>query len=123
MIEHRSIPGTLLVVNDLEESIQFYVKVLGLVEVERHSDSAVLMVNQHKVYLFEGTDAAQEYRHAEQANSTLVFNVKSLDTALSWLKSHHVNIVHDDVSENRWGRYIGFVDPSGIIHEIFESNQ
>lgn len=123
MIEHRSNPNTLLVVNDLEESIQFYVKVLGLVEVERHSDSAVLMVNQHKVYLFEGTDVAQEYRHAEQANSTLVFNVRSLDSALSWLKSHHVKIVHDDVNENRWGRYIGFVDHSGIIHEIFESNQ
>jgi catechol 2,3-dioxygenase-like lactoylglutathione lyase family enzyme len=88
-------------VNDLEESIQFYVKVLGLVEVERHSDSAVLMVNQHKVYLFEGTDVAQEYRHAEQANSKLVFNVRSLDSALSWLKSHHVKIVHDDVNKNR----------------------
>jgi hypothetical protein len=29
--------------------------------------------------------------------------------------------VHQTPNENQWGRYAAFKDPSGIVHEIFES--
>jgi len=112
--------STLLVVQNLHLSIDFYVNLLGLDLVEEHSNCVKLTAGYHEVIMFEGTMASIEYKHGYNANSTLVFTVKNLDEKINQLKSKGVVFVHESPNQNRWGRYAAFKDPSGIVHEVFE---
>ncbi|SMD32456.1 Catechol 2,3-dioxygenase [Reichenbachiella faecimaris] len=112
--------STLLVVKNLEESLDFYVNTLGISLIEHHGDSAMLMAGRHKIVMFEGSAEAVEYKHGQQANSTLLFAVNDLDKKVNQLKSKNVVFVHQMPNQNRWGRYSAFRDPSGIVHELVE---
>ncbi|WP_252097536.1 VOC family protein [Pseudoalteromonas sp. NBT06-2] len=47
--------------------------------------------------------------------------INNLDEKIKQLKRKGVEFVHQAPNENQWGRYTAFKDPSGIVHEIFES--
>lgn len=113
-------PSTLLVVQNLEVSKEFYVNVLGLELIEDHSDCIKLKVGHHEVIMFQGNMESVEYEHGYNANSTLVFTVHNLDEKISELKSKGIVFVHKSPNQNRWGRYAAFKDPSGIVHEMME---
>ncbi len=113
-------PSSLLVVQNLEESFEFYTKTLGLELVEKHSDCMKLNAGNHEIIMFEGALESIEYSHGYNANSTLLFTVSDLDREICKLKSEGVTFVHETPNKNRWGRYAAFKDPSGIIHELFE---
>lgn len=113
-------PSSLLVVKDLQQSKDFYVNILGLEIVEEHKDAVKLKLNDHEVFMFQGTSRCIDYEHGSDANSTLIFSVVNLDQKIEELESVGIEIVHDVPSENKWGRYSGFKDPSGIVHEIME---
>lgn len=115
-------PSTLLVVKDLNISLDFYVNVLGLELIEKHVDCLKLNIAQHQLIIFQGDGKCVEYRHGGQANSTLLFTVEDLDWEISRLKSAGVEFVHSSPNHNRWGRYAAFKDPSGIIHELFQKH-
>jgi glyoxylase I family protein len=113
-------PSTLLVVQNLQVSQEFYVNVLGLDLVEEHSDCIKLKAGHHEVIMFQGTMESTEYKHGYNANSTLLFIVNDLDNKINDFKSRGVVFIHERPNKNRWGRYAAFKDPSGIIHELFE---
>jgi len=113
-------PSTLLIVSNLQESLQFYTKDLGLDLVEEHSDCIKLKAGGHEVIMFQGTMDSIQYSHGYNANSTLLFTVDDLDSKINQLKSQGVIFVHETPNQNRWGRYSAFKDPSGIVHELFE---
>ncbi len=113
-------PSSLLVVQNLEESLEFYTKTLGLELVEKHSDCIKLNAGHHEIIMFQGTLESIGYSHGYNANSTLLFTVSDLEQEISKLKSKGVAFVHETPNQNRWGRYAAFKDPSGIIHELFE---
>ena len=113
-------PSTLLVVHNLEISQQFYVDVLGLELVEKHSDCIKLKVGSHEVIMFKGTMESINYKHGYNANSTLLFIVSNLDDEIDRLQLEGVVFVHQKPNQNRWGRYSAFKDPSGIVHELME---
>ncbi|KFZ37028.1 glyoxalase [Shewanella mangrovi] len=113
-------PMTLLVVQNLERSLSFYTEMLGLTLLEQHVDCIKLAAAEHSIFMFQGTAAAAEYSHGEQANATLVFSVADIDSKMAELKARGVSFLHAVPNENRWGRYAAFKDPSGIIHELFE---
>ncbi|WDD98077.1 VOC family protein [Thalassomonas actiniarum] len=115
-------PSTLLVVQDIDISCEFYTKVLGLEFIETHQDCIKLKTGEHEVIIFQGTGAAVQYDHGYHANSTLLFTVDDLDSKIAELKSKGIAFIHDTPNQNRWGRYAAFRDPSGIVHELFELN-
>jgi len=113
-------PLTLLVVNNLKESLQFYTKTLGLNLVEEYADCIKLKAGEHEVIMFQGTMEAINYEHGYNSNSSLVLTVSNLDEKINELKSKGVVFVHKSPNENRWGRYAAFKDPSGIVNELME---
>jgi len=113
-------PLTLLVVNNLKESLQFYTKTLGLNLVEEHADCIKLKAGEHEVIMFQGTMEATNYEHGYNSNSSLVLTVSNLDEKINELKSKGVVFVHKSPNKNRWGRYAAFKDPSGIVNELME---
>jgi predicted enzyme related to lactoylglutathione lyase len=113
-------PSTLLVVQDLLASRDFYVDTLGLTIVEEYEDSLKLKSGSHNVLMFQGTMEAKNYEHGYNSNSSLVLTVSNLDEKINELKSKGVIFVHKSPNENRWGRYAAFKDPSGIVNELME---
>lgn len=113
-------PSTLLVVQKLKESLEFYTELLGLELVEEHIDCIKLKAGSHNVLMFQGSMGAANYEHGYNSNSSLVFTVHSLDEKIKELKSKGVVFIHSSPNENRWGRYAAFQDPSGIVHELME---
>ncbi len=112
--------STLLVVKDLSTSISFFVNILDFIISEQYPDCVKLNYGQQSIIIFQGTKEAIEYDHGYSSNSTLLITVSNLDAKIADLKSKGVSFVHDTPNENRWGRYMAFKDPSGIIHELFE---
>jgi len=88
-------PSTLLVVQNLALSKEFYVNVLGLIVTEEYHDSLKLKLGSHSVYMFQGTNQAVNYEHGYNANATLVLSVSNLDEKIKELKSKGVVFVHD----------------------------
>lgn len=113
-------PSTLLVVQDLLISKEFYIDVLGLILVEEYEDSLKLKCGSHNVFIFGGAMEATNYEHGYDSNSSLVLTVSDLDNKIKELKSKGVVFVHEFPNENRWGRYAAFKDPSGIVNELME---
>ena len=113
-------PSTLLVVQDLLVSRDFYIDVLGLNLVEEYEDSLKLNIGSHNVFMFQGTMKATNYEHGYNSNSSLVLTVSNLDEKMKELKSKGVVFIHQSPNENRWGRYAAFKDPSGIVNELME---
>ena len=113
-------PLSLLIVDDLHLSKDFYINVLGAKLVETLPNCLKLMVDSHAILMFQGTKTSIEYKHGYNANSTLVFTVDDLDEAINQLKSKNVEFIHSSPNQNHWGRYAAFKDPSGIVHELME---
>ena len=115
--------STLLVVQDLKISKQFYMDILGLEFVSDQENCVQLKVGEHLVSIFEGNDTAINYHHGYESNYTLVFTDNNLDKQIVYLKKLGVEFVHQTPNENLLGRYGAFKDPSGIVLELFETKQ
>ena len=113
-------PATLMVVQDLALSIPFYTQVLGFTLVQENDQGTKLNLGGHDVFMFQGSMASVDYEHGYNANSTLIIPVENLDDSIEKLKAKGIEFVHDTPSENKWGRYAGFKDPNGIVHELME---
>ena len=114
---------TLLVVDDLVKAKSFYTHILGMTIIEEFQDGIKLMLGSHPVLLFEGESAGLDYQHGVSANSTLIIEVDCLNTKLAELRKLGLPILHKQPGENRWGIYAAFKDPSGIVHEFFQSHK
>ena len=113
-------PSSLLVVQDLAQSLTFYTETLQLELIESHTDCIKLKAGKHEIIMFQGSLPSVDYDHGYNANSTLLFTVDDLDSEIQRLKSAGVTFVHQEINQNCWGRYSAFKDPSGIVHELFE---
>ena len=79
--------ATLLVVDDLKISKNFYENILGL-EISEELETAIkFKLGDHIILMFEGGHHAVEYDHGINANSTLIFNTQNLDSEIEKLKS------------------------------------
>jgi glyoxylase I family protein len=110
----------MLVVADLAISKQFYVEVLGLKIQSEYPDRVYFTLGAHPIAMFQGEGPAKPVKHAEDANSTLVFSTKNLDEKIAQMKSQGVEFLDETPNSQPWGRYLAFKDPSGIVHEVFE---
>lgn len=110
----------MIFVPDMPEARQFYTDVLGF-EVAAESETHLSFAGagcDFVAYKCGRPTTAGDY--ANEAQSVLVFEVPDLDAELAHLRAHKVSILHAKPGENESGRYAAFVDPFGIVHEIFE---
>lgn len=115
--------STMLVVEDLQLSKQFYVEVLGLELQAEYDNRMYFNIGGHPVVMFQGDGKAIASKHAYDANSTLVFTVDNLDESIAHLRNNGVVFVHEAPFNQVWGRYAAFKDPSGIVHEVYEASR
>jgi glyoxylase I family protein len=110
----------MIFVPDIPKARKFYTDVLGF-EVASESETHLSFADagcEFVAYKCQKSTAPGDY--ANEARSVFVFEVPDLDAALARLRAHNVTILHAKPGENESGRYAAFVDPFGIVHEIFE---
>ena len=110
----------LIFVPSIPNAKRFYSEVLGF-EIAAESKTHLSFTGagcEFVAYKCDKSAAPGDY--ANEARSVLVFEVTDLDAAIKNLQAHNVTILHSTPGENESGRYAAFVDPFGIVHEIFE---
>jgi len=107
---------------DLAEADRFYRDVLGLVLIDRTPNQLVFDLAGTEFHVFQCAEAAAEHRHASSAATICVFEVASIDAAMSSMKDKGVVFIHHTPAQDARGgfRYAAFGAPGGNIHEIIE---
>lgn len=111
----------IIFVPDLEKARQFYSGVLGF-EVETENEKSLSFRGagcEFVAYKCRKPTTVGDY--ANEARAVFVFEVPDLEAAIEKLRAHNATVLHDTPGENENGRYVAFVDPFGIVHEILET--
>lgn len=109
----------MIFVPDIPEARQFYSDVLG-VKIAAESKTHLSFSGagcEFMAYKCEKSTTIGDY--GNEARSVLVFEVPDLEATLAHLRAHNVTVLHATPGENESGRYAAFVDPFGIVHEVF----
>jgi catechol 2,3-dioxygenase-like lactoylglutathione lyase family enzyme len=114
--------GMLMIfVSDIAAARRFYCDVLGF-GVKSESETKLELVHEGSRFIaFKCEKDASVESYGQVARSVFVFEVPSIDEALSALKSKGVRLLHEEPAENEFGRYAAFEDPFGNVHEIYEA--
>jgi glyoxylase I family protein len=113
--------GLLMIfVPDLDEAERFYAGTLGLPVKARAGGRLVFACEGADLVAFRCARSGAVGDYAREARAVFAFEVPSLDAALQGLRAKGVRVLHDEPGENEFGRYAAFVDPFGIVHEVFE---
>ena len=110
----------MIFVPDLPAAKRFYCRVLGFGLGSETKNSLVFTGAGCELVVYKCAQPAVPRNYAAKAQSVLVFEVSNLEESLEHLRSHKVTILHSTPGKNGAGRYAAFVDPFGIVHEIFE---
>jgi glyoxylase I family protein len=110
----------MIFVPDLEEARRFYADVLGFALKEEHGDRLVFAHGGCDLVAFRCDRDSPVGGYSREARAVFVFGVASIDAAMAELRARGVRFLHERPAENEMGRYAAFVDPFGIVHEIFQ---
>lgn len=113
----------MIFVPDIQAAKRFYCEVLGFGIGAERSDAITFTGAGCRLVAYKCAKPAVPRDYTLEAQAVFVFEVPNLDKALEELSRHHVNILHSTPGENEEGRYAAFVDPFGIVHELFEANE
>ena len=113
----------MIFVPDILAAKRFYSDVLGFGIGIETSDSVTFTGARCRFVAYKCAKPAMTRDYGVEAQAVFVFEVPNLDKALQKLSRHHVTVLHSTPGENEEGRYAAFVDPFGIVHEIFEANE
>lgn len=108
-------------VRDLEASLDFYNRILGL-PIDRRFESRgkqIVMlgtVDQPKVELIQGSDPALK----PECGVSVGFEVESLDDAIAYLKSHGIPVARGPITPNPHLRFFYVLDPDGFEVQLAE---
>lgn len=112
----------MIFVPDLPAAKRFYSDVLGFGIGIETSDSVTFTGARCRFVAYKCAKPAITRDYGAEAQAVFVFEVPDLNRALEKLSQHDVTILHSSPGQNEEGRYAAFVDPFGIVHEIFEAN-
>ncbi len=107
---------------DLEAARGFYGEVLGLTFVGTEENFLSFKGANFQLTVFSCETPTQPASYSQQAGSSLAFAVASLDAAIAELKAKGVRFLHSAPNEGPLGRYVAFVDPFGIVHELVQAD-
>lgn len=108
-------------VRDLEASLNFYHRILGL-PIDRRFESRgrqIVMLGtegQPKIELIQGTDPAVK----PECGVSVGFEVESLDGAIEELKGNGIPVARGPISPNPSLRFFYVLDPDGFEVQIAE---
>ena len=113
-----------LPVKDLEKSLHFYHEILGLKIHHRQDGPMVSLVmlgdhEQPKIELIQGSNRKDQ---AFSSDITIGFEVKSLDEALEYMKSHQIKVSRGPIAPNPHIRFAYVIDPDGYEVQLVENN-
>ena len=116
--------GKLMIfVTDLAVAKQFYGDVLGF-QLKSEDERSLQFRHEHcDLIAFKCQQNGSIDNYSEVARSVFVFEVASIDQALTDLRSKGVRFLHAEPAMNKFGRYAAFSDPFGNVHEIFEPSR
>jgi len=113
--------GKLMIfVTDLVVARQFYCDILGFQLKSEDERSIEFEHDDCDLIAFKCRHNGAIDSYSEVARSVFVFQVASIDEALTELRANGVQFLHAEPAENKFGRYAAFSDPFGNVHEIFE---
>ncbi|WP_150267106.1 VOC family protein [Paenibacillus tepidiphilus] len=110
-------------VSDLEASLNFYHRILGL-PIERRFESSgkqIVMLGpegQPKVELIQGSDPALK----PESGVSVGFEVESLEQAIEYLNSQGIPVARGPVAPNPHLRFFYIIDPDGFEVQLAQHN-
>jgi catechol 2,3-dioxygenase-like lactoylglutathione lyase family enzyme len=110
----------LIFVPDVARAKAFYRDVLGLSLRDETAERLVFAGAGWTLLVFRCDRTVSVGDYATEPRSVLVFEVQSIERAMSDLASKGVRFLHAEPNRNEFGRYAAFVDPFGNVHEVFE---
>lgn len=110
----------MIFVPDLEEARAFYGDLLGFPLREAGADRLIFGHDGGDLVAFRCDRPAGAGGYAREARAVFVFEVPSIEAAMQAWRARGVRFLHAEPARNDLGRYAAFVDPFGIVHEIFE---
>lgn len=108
-------------VRDLEASLDFYNRILGL-PMDRRFESRgkqIVMLGtaeQPKIELIQGSDPALK----AECGVSVGFEVESLDNAIAHLKSQGIPVARGPIAPNPHLRFFYILDPDGFEVQLAE---
>ncbi|WP_449600259.1 VOC family protein [Paenibacillus sp. Marseille-Q9583] len=108
-------------VRDLEASLDFYNRILGL-SIDRRFESRgkqIVMlgtVDQPKIELIQGSDPALK----PECGVSVGFEVASLDDAIEYLKSQGIPVARGPITPNPHLRFLYILDPDDFEVQLAE---
>lgn len=108
-------------VRDLEASLDFYNRILGL-PMDRRFESRgkqIVMLGtaeQPKIELIQGSDPALK----PECGVSVGFEVESLDNAIAHLKRHGIPVARGPIAPNPHLRFFYILDPDGFEVQLAE---
>lgn len=113
----------MIFVPDIPAAKRFYCDVLGFGIGTETSETVTFTGSGCRLVAYKCAKPAIPTDYGVAAQAVFVFEVPNLEQVLEKLSRHDVKILHSTPGENEEGRYAAFVDPFGIVHEIFEANE
>lgn len=115
-----SLRHVLVFAPDLSRARDFHGEVLGI-PLHDSSDTHQQFRGENfdlTVFSCDGQDSPRGY--SEQAGSAIAFTVPSIDDAAAELAAQNVALLHSSPQQGPLGKYVAFVDPFGVVHELVE---
>lgn len=110
----------MIFVPDLAKAREFYSNVLGFGVATKSKNSLSFRGAGCEFIAYKCQKPTSVGDYANESRAVFVFEVPDLEAAIENLRAHKVRILHSTPGENQTGRYVAFVDPFGIVHEILE---
>ncbi len=123
----RSVGAVLLYVQEIERVKTFLRDTLGLHLFDSKGDWAGFKLGEVLIELFGpgaagldvGASGSPGIKGRDQQPLRLSFKVKNIEAEVARLKEKGVRLV-TPVGEERWGKYVWFVDPEGNQYQLWE---
>ncbi|MFZ3588843.1 VOC family protein [Bacillus sp. DJP31] len=122
-----------IAVRNLDQSIEFYVNVLGGKLIDRYlseaigveSDIAMIEVNEDRIELLAPTNnttspIARFIKQKGKGVHHLAYRVENLDEALKELKAQGIRILEETLRMNKHGRRLIYLNPADTEGTIIE---
>lgn len=109
-------------VKDLEESLYFYEKIVGIPLITRFQagpgmEIAFLGSGETKIELISDTNT----KVVEiGTHISIGFSVESLDEKIQYLKEHNIQLISDIIRPNPTTRFFYVLDPNGLRVQFVE---
>lgn len=107
-------------VTDFEEAKRFYCGVLGF-KLKAEFEPALVFEHDGPDFIAHKCEKVAEIDYPNVAQSLFIFEVDDIESEVTRLRKEGVEFIQDQLIQASVGKYIGFRDPFGNVHELIES--